>query len=75
MVRFYQNLWQKKMQKLDALREAQLWMLRHGAEQPEIRRELVARGLKEFESDTTPEKSNRLPAYYWAAWVLGGDWR
>jgi CHAT domain-containing protein/tetratricopeptide (TPR) repeat protein len=75
MVRFYDNLWKKKMGKLEALREAQLWMLNHGAEQPEIRRELVARGLKEFEGATNAPKSNRLPPYYWAAWVLSGDWR
>ena len=27
MVRFYDNLWRRKMGKLEALREAQLWML------------------------------------------------
>jgi CHAT domain-containing protein len=75
MVRIYDNLWKKKMGKLEALREAQLWMLNHGVEQPEIQRELVARGLKEFEGDTNAPKSNRLPPYYWAAFVLSGDWR
>jgi tetratricopeptide (TPR) repeat protein len=75
MARFYENLWQKKMGKLEALREAQLWMLEHGAQQPEIRREMQARGLKELESDTQVTKSHLLPPYYWAAWVLSGDWR
>jgi len=52
------------MGKLEALREAQLWMLKeHGA-----------RGLKEVESDATAT-SNRRPPYYWAAFVLSGDWR
>ena len=30
MERFYENLWQKKKMRLEALREAQLWMLRGG---------------------------------------------
>jgi CHAT domain-containing protein len=94
MERFYENLWKKKMGKLAALREAQLWMLEHGAEQPEIRRELAARGLKEYAGDVAangtgagsgdqrttrgadaPRSPMRLPPYYWAAWVLSGDWR
>ena len=28
MQRFYENLWKKRMSKIEALREAQLWMLR-----------------------------------------------
>jgi CHAT domain-containing protein len=77
MVRFYENLWKRKMTKLEALRETQLWMLQHGAEQPDIRREMAARGLKEFTGDTpaTATKDSRLPPYFWAAFVLSGDWR
>jgi tetratricopeptide (TPR) repeat protein len=30
MARFYDNLWQKGMGRLEALREAQLWMVKHG---------------------------------------------
>jgi CHAT domain-containing protein/Tfp pilus assembly protein PilF len=77
MVRFYENLWQKEMGKLEALREAQLWMLEHGAEQPEMRREIAARGLKEFAGDVEASgaKDKQLPPYYWAAWVLSGDWK
>jgi CHAT domain-containing protein len=30
MVRFYENLWKRRMRKLKALREAQLWMMKHG---------------------------------------------
>ena len=37
MERFYRNLWEKKMSKLEALREAQLWML----ENPDTVRSLV----------------------------------
>jgi CHAT domain-containing protein len=78
MVRFYENLWKKKMGKLAALREAQLWMLEHGAEQPGIRRELAARGLKEAKGTGDGRQGTgktRLPPYYWGAWVLSGDWR
>lgn len=65
MERFYDNLWNKDMGKLAALREAQLWMLReHGP-----------RGLQPLDGDEQPAKSKRLPPYYWAAFVLSGDWR
>jgi CHAT domain-containing protein len=65
MVRFYENLWRAKepLGKLAALREAQLWMLREG----------VKRGLVRL-----PDKeatAGRTPPYYWAAFVLSGDWR
>ena len=61
MERFYENLWRKKLGKLEALREAQLWLLREGG----------SRGL-----DLLPEvQGGRLPPFYWAAFVLSGDWR
>jgi CHAT domain-containing protein len=77
MVRFYENLWKKKMGKLTALREAQIWMLREGAEQPGMRRELAARGLVEAGTGDRGQGTgnNRVPPYYWGAWVLSGDWR
>jgi CHAT domain-containing protein len=62
MERFYDNLWNKDMSKLEALRDAQLWMLR----------ERGPRGLIELSDDSPPK---RLPPYYWAAFVLSGDWR
>jgi CHAT domain-containing protein len=64
MIDFYDNLWQKKMSKLEALRQAQLKMLRTG----------VSRGLK-FADDQPPDKDHRLPPYYWAPFVLSGDWQ
>ena len=62
MQRFYENLWVKKMGKLEALREAQIWMLRDNGN----------RGLA---IPDQPTDGVSLPPYYWAAFVLSGDWR
>jgi CHAT domain-containing protein/tetratricopeptide (TPR) repeat protein len=72
MERFYENLWQKKMGKLMALREAQLWMLREGYQVPELG---GARSLTVDKSSPLPSGTPRLPPAYWAAFVLSGDWR
>ena len=64
MVDFYENLWKKKLPKLEALRQAQLTMLREG----------IKRGLS-LEDDRPADKNRRLPPYYWAAFELSGDWR
>jgi CHAT domain-containing protein len=69
MARFYDNLWSKKMGKLQALHEAQLWMLREGRTHPGVQRGVV----REDEPET--KRNGRLPPYYWAAFVLSGDWR
>jgi CHAT domain-containing protein len=69
MERFYDNLWRKKLGKLEALRQAQLWLLREGRRDPGLRRGTLER---------LPEKGadkGRLPPHYWAAFVLSGDWR
>jgi CHAT domain-containing protein len=75
MERFYRNRWQEKMTKLDALREAQLWMLTHPAE-------VRAGGADEDRGDrrrtTNPvdeRAANRLSPQFWAAFQLSGDWR
>lgn len=62
MQRFHKNLWEKKLSKLEALREAQLWMLRTGGKEP---------------SSEQPKGAavKRAAPYYWAAFVLSGDWR
>ena len=61
MERFYDNYWKKNMGTLEALREAQLAMLRGD----------LARGL---DLGQVPDNA-RLPPHFWAAFVLSGDWR
>lgn len=73
MTRFYQNLWEKKLPKLEALRQAQLWLLREGRKEPGL-----SRGLESFAEEQPgggTADTGRLPPYYWAAFVLSGDWR
>ena len=50
MIDFYENLWKKKMTKSEALRQAQLSMLRDG----------IKRGM-EFQDNQPPDKNKRLP--------------
>jgi CHAT domain-containing protein len=66
MERFYANLWDKKkpMSKAQALREAQLWMLK----------EKPGRGLQRGDRKDASKPSRPLPKY-WAPFVLSGDWR
>jgi CHAT domain-containing protein len=71
MTRFYENLWRtnKPMGKLEALREAQLWMLREGrtrgfgAEKPVDPQKL----------DQAKPEPQRTPPFFWAGFVLSGD--
>ena len=72
MQKFYENFWQQKMSRLDALREAQLWLLNHpdaalGTDE--------ARGDSRLRTEPKSGNSRRLPPQYWAAFVLSGDWR
>jgi CHAT domain-containing protein len=70
MDRFYSNLWNGKMSRLAALREAQLWMLRHG--RPSRDREGQRGAIRVAPSTRADEP---LSPFYWAAFVLSGDWR
>lgn len=77
MVRFYQNLWgEQKKSRLDALRDAQLFLLNHP--------ESITLSSGDRQGGRRPPivvttKSGNGPArtspYYWAAPVLSGDWR
>jgi CHAT domain-containing protein/tetratricopeptide (TPR) repeat protein len=70
MERFYFNLLEHKKSKLDALQEAQIWMLRQAA--AEIRGGVRGNELL-YQSRADPD--GRLPPYYWAAFVLSGGWQ
>ena len=78
MVAFYTNLWEKKLPKLEALRQAQLTMLRGydpqagklrgpGAERPVDPAKLAAA------KEASGAKS--LSPFYWGSFVLSGDWK
>jgi CHAT domain-containing protein/Tfp pilus assembly protein PilF len=62
MERFYENLWKKQMPPREALRAAQLWMLKEGPK----------RGLEPIDGDAAAEEPTVSP-YYWAAFVLSGE--
>jgi len=65
MTRFYENFWQKKLPKLEALRQAQLSILY------ELPDSSLPRGLEvvhENQADAV-----RADPRLWAAWVLSGD--
>ncbi len=65
MERFYVGLWdaQAPLGKAEALRQAQLWMLREGGR----------RGFHLGPAGAPADR--RLPPYFWAAFTLSGDWR
>ncbi len=71
MSRFYDNLWNKRMSKIESLREAQRWLLHEGSKQTDL-----SRGL-ELSADPNDEAqpSGQMPPRYWAAFELSGDWR
>lgn len=70
MVEFFENLWVKKLSKIEALRQAQLTILRRYDP-----RSGALRGLT-VSPPTKPARSTAgLPPLYWAAFVLSGDWR
>jgi CHAT domain-containing protein len=77
MSEFYANLWQKKLSKLEALRQAQLAVLndpgRISAQRNRLSQELAKRGLR-LKSQPLPA-SGRAPPVLWAAFVLNGDIR
>ena len=78
---FYDNLWHKKLPRLEALRQAQLLVLNHPERveerKKELRTELAKRGLG-LQSQPLPQGGKgqqRSPAAWWAAFVLSGDVR
>jgi CHAT domain-containing protein len=79
MSEFYRNLLYRKMGKLAALRAAQLTMIR--SYDPKKQSLSGNRGLKITKKKTSPDKkdgtgtSEHLPPFFWAAFVLSGEWR
>jgi CHAT domain-containing protein len=81
MEEYYRNLWEKKLSKLEALRQAQLRLLREPEELARRTREmsvqLAERGL-EFgppKGRREPVAGRRSPPAVWAAFILTGDMR
>ncbi|WP_437221832.1 CHAT domain-containing protein [Planctomicrobium sp. SH661] len=74
MTRFYQNLWDGSHSRLDALRDAQIWMLEHPQEvwsSASAEARGISRVPKKSTSDST---STQLSPEYWGAFVLSGNW-
>ena len=65
MENFYDNLWNKELSMLESLRQAQLSMLKEGRQ----------RGLVRLDQPQNDDSGKRTPPFYWAAFVLSGDWR
>jgi CHAT domain-containing protein/Tfp pilus assembly protein PilF len=73
MVGLYENLWRSKqpLGKLEALRQSQLALLREGRQRgPGVERPVDPKALKQ-----ASREAGRTPPFYWAAFVLSGDWR
>lgn len=71
MKEFYTNLWERKLGKLESLRQAQVKLLREGVTWKDP---ATSRGLS-IQEGQPPLEGRRLPPFYWAAFVLSGDWR
>lgn len=71
MERFYRNLWQGRMSKLDALREAQLHLLNHPQE---VLSHDSFRGDRRVRPGQSNKASHRLAPQFWAAFSLSGAW-
>lgn len=67
MDRFYANLWQKRLPPLEALRQAQLYILRHAPDPTQPRGPGIIKPVPENAS------ISRTHPRLWAAWVLSGD--
>jgi CHAT domain-containing protein len=72
MVEFYHNLWNKRLGKLESLRQAQLAMLRGELQDKMKQAESASEPLSSSTVKATPSSGHPR---HWAAWVLSGDWR
>jgi CHAT domain-containing protein len=75
MTQFYTNLWVKRQSKIDALRNAQLYLLRNPVLPDGTS---LTRGEINKEKSVVPDPTNTrntTDPFFWAAWTLSGDWR
>lgn len=78
MNEFYRNLWEKKLPKLEALRWAQVTMLRSydpGEHKLRGADDFIPIAPRRLAEDRKNGGHPRCPPFYWAGWVLSGDWR
>ena len=83
MVEFYQNLWQQKWPKLQALQQAQLTVLKHPerveARWDKLNKQAADRGIRLDPRPLPPVVTHaghrRSHPALWAAFLLSGDWR
>jgi CHAT domain-containing protein len=87
MDEFYANLWHKRLPRLEALRQAQLTVLRQPERVEQRARELAAelkkqgvsaevlaaRGIGDEVVAVRPAPGRRSPVAWWAAFVLSGE--
>jgi CHAT domain-containing protein len=81
MGEFYRNLWERKLGKLESLRQAQLAMMRSYDPTTGTLRgpSWITKPIGPVEPAKTKgaasEPGRPLPPVFWAAFVLSGDWR
>ncbi len=79
MERFYRHLWEKKLPKIEALRQAQIDVMRNPGwverRRADLKKELVRRGTVGELRVMPAAGARRSPVAWWAAWQLSGDWR
>jgi CHAT domain-containing protein len=79
MEEFYTNLWQKKLSRIEALRQAQITVLRNPARVQKRQQELAKLGVRGPEDEPAPLPRGGTPAAarshpaLWAAFILSGD--
>ncbi len=73
MVEFYRNLWEKKMEKLEALRQAQISIMKGSRRITSERSVNVI--SKRAEVPGRSAAADAVSPFFWAAFVLSGDWR
>jgi CHAT domain-containing protein len=77
MIEFYKNLWEKRLGRLESLRQAQLTMIRNYDTQTGRLRQAGGTGPEAPASDAenVPKEGKPVRPFYWAGFVLSGDWR